>query len=151
MNRSSLRFGAPLLRTALAPLGGSATALIVRKGRDESWKFQISRLRLRHLELPTLITPKAVVARVYDTSHVFFIRRCALAHCLLRHLSPAGLGIAAYCSMGRMAPIGFILPIQQPLSVAISHVGEAPIWLMATSAQACLGLWLRVRRARTAP
>ena len=45
----------------------------MRRGRDGSWKFQISRLRLRHLELPTPITPKAVVARVYDTSHVFFI------------------------------------------------------------------------------
>lgn len=28
---------------------------------------------LRRLELPTPITQKAVVARVYDTSHVFFI------------------------------------------------------------------------------
>ena len=51
---------------------GLAGALIWREGRDGRDKFQTSRLRLRHLELITTITPKSGCGPWQATAHVSF-------------------------------------------------------------------------------
>lgn len=88
------------VRTALATLGGSRCGVF--KVSSALGGCALWAAGTRPQDTPTfrsgfLEDPTAIPLPLDN-------KRRALAHCVLRHLSPAGLGTAAYCRMGCMAP-----------------------------------------------